>query len=100
MTEEARRGTSASPATPTEDVQIRRLLDQFSRHLIDLRALAGRSRMEVAAIAGLRRTEIGMLENRSSALRRGDRPCLFAGREGHPREGSPCGPGGDFVVSV
>jgi DNA-binding XRE family transcriptional regulator len=64
MTEQTRRGTITSPASPTEDVQIRRLLDQFSRNLVDLRALGGRSQMEVAAIAGLHRTEIGLLENR------------------------------------
>jgi transcriptional regulator with XRE-family HTH domain len=65
MTEQTRRGTIAPPAQPpTEDVQLRRLLDQFSRNLLDLRVLAGRSQMEVAAIAGLHRTEIGLLENR------------------------------------
>ncbi|HEY0278088.1 MAG TPA: helix-turn-helix transcriptional regulator [Solirubrobacterales bacterium] len=65
MTERSRAGKDIPPAEPPpEDVQIRRLLDRFGRNLVDLRALAGRSQMEVAAISGLHRTEIGLLENR------------------------------------
>jgi transcriptional regulator with XRE-family HTH domain len=84
MTEQTRRGTITPPAPPTDEVQIRRLLDQFGRNVVDLRALAGRSQMQVAAIAGLHRTEIGLLENRKRMPGLGTIIRLAAGVDAEP----------------
>jgi hypothetical protein len=76
--------TPSAHQVPPEDVQIRRLLDQFARTLVDLRALVGRSQMEVAAIAGLHRTEIGLLENRKRMPGLATVICLAAGVDAEP----------------
>ncbi len=85
MVEQPRTGVDhRSVQPPPDDVQIRRLLDQFGQNLVDLRTLAGRSQMEVAATAGLHRTAIGMLENRKRMPGLGTVIRLAAGVDAEP----------------